>query len=399
MNVSRPGRVDPNQTRMLLEELIRIDSVNPGSDPSRKGEAEIARWIGTYLERLGLEIRFQEVEPGRPNVIARLRGSGGGSSLMLNGHIDTVGIGKMEIPPFEPVFRDGKVYGRGSFDMKGGIAAIMMCAQSLVERKERLKGDLILTLVMDEEYANVGTDAVVREYKADGAIVCEPTYMEIGVAHKGWGWERIDVYGKAAHGSMPELGVDAIVKAGKVLVAIDGLGRRLMAGTSHPLLGVPSIHGGRIAGGSHELNTYPAHCVIELERRTLPGETKETVTGEIEAILEAFRTEDPQFKADYDLFIYRPALETPSDSPVVRSLATSFEAYCGKSPRLTGFSGWADSATLSEAGIPAVLFGPAGEGAHAPVEWVDFQSVVDTAEILIDTAIDFCGSAEDSGLI
>jgi acetylornithine deacetylase len=219
--------IDSGELLANLQKLIAIDSVNPSLVPGGKGEREIAGYIGAYLAALGLQVRYQEIAAGRVNVIATLKGEGGGPTLILNGHTDTVGLDKMAISPLDPVYRDGKVYGRGSLDMKGGLAAAIAAVRAVAAAGARLRGDVILACVADEEYASIGTEALVREYTADAAIVCEPSGLGIGIAHKGFAWADIDVHGRAAHGSKPELGIDAIVKAGKVLVGLETLGQKL----------------------------------------------------------------------------------------------------------------------------------------------------------------------------
>jgi acetylornithine deacetylase len=204
----------------LLQELVQINSVNPSLSNTGEGEGKIARYIGEYLDKLGLEIHYQELEQNRVNVIGILKGTGAGKSLILNGHTDTVSIGQMEIDPFKPKQKNGKMYGRGALDMKSGVAAQIMAIQSLIEAGITLKGDVILTFVADEEYASIGTEAVLKDYSADAAIICEPTNLDIIIAHKGFIWTKIEIFGRAAHGSMPDKGIDAIIKAGKVLTAI-----------------------------------------------------------------------------------------------------------------------------------------------------------------------------------
>jgi acetylornithine deacetylase len=373
----------------LLQDLIQIESVNPSLASKGTGEAAIARYISDYLNNLGLEVRFQEIEKNRVNVIGILKGSGGGSSLMLNGHTDTVSADNMEIDPFAAEEKDGKIYGRGALDMKAGVAALIMAVQSIIEDGIKLKGDVILTLVADEEYASIGTEAVVDEYTADAAIICEPTDLDIVIAHKGFAWTKIEIFGHAAHGSLPHRGVDAIVKAGKVLAAIDELGKTDLKQKTHPLLGSASIHASLIKGGT-ELSTYPDYCKIELERRNLPGEDRKRVTEEMQELLQNIQLQDDQFKADLDVFFLRPAFEISPDQPIVQTVSRAFESICHRAPKYEGMWGWLDSAILAQAGIPTVIFGPSGEGAHAAVENVDVQSIITTTQVLVQSIIDFC---------
>ncbi|HET9920604.1 MAG TPA: M20/M25/M40 family metallo-hydrolase, partial [Ktedonobacteraceae bacterium] len=250
----------------LLRQLVAIDSINPDLVPGGAGEGEIARFVANWLEQAGLEVTIEEAAPQRPNVIAVARGSGGGRSLLLNAHMDTVGVAGME-RPHEPYIEENRLYGRGAYDMKGGLAAILVAGAAAKQRD--LRGDVIVTAVCDEEYASIGTASVVKNWRADAAIVTEPTELDICVAHKGFCWLDIETTGVAAHGSLPELGVDAIAKMGKVLVALEALDRSLRAAPSHPLLGSGSLHASLIAGGQ-ELSSYPERCLLNVERRTVP---------------------------------------------------------------------------------------------------------------------------------
>ncbi|HLQ30469.1 MAG TPA: M20/M25/M40 family metallo-hydrolase, partial [Ktedonobacteraceae bacterium] len=269
-----------SETSELLRQLVAINSINPDLVPDGPGEAEIARFVASWLESAGLEIELDEPEPGRPNVIGIVRGSGGGRSLILNAHMDTVGVAGM-VRPHEPLITGNRLYGRGAFDMKGGLASIMVAAARA--KALNLRGDVILTAVSDEEYASIGTASVVNRWRAGAAIVTEPTGLDVCVAHKGFVWLAIETIGTAAHGSLPELGVDAIVKMGKILVELEELDRFLRAHLSHPLLKSGSVHASLIEGGL-ELSMYPDHCKLGVERRTVPGETQESVEAEIQAI-------------------------------------------------------------------------------------------------------------------
>lgn len=365
----------------LLQQLIRIKSVNPGLVPSGNGEADIAEWIGSYLADMGLEVKYQELGPARKNVIGVLKGVGGGKSLMLNGHIDTVDTRGMDIDPLDPVYRDGKVYGRGSYDMKGGVAAMIEAVHSVALSGDRLKGDVLVTCVADEEYASAGTEAVVREFSADSAVVCEPTGLDVCVAHKGFAWIKVDVVGKAAHGSLPSEGVDAIMGAAKFLCEVDRYSREILFAKEHPLLGPPSIHGSLIEGGSN-LSTYPSHCAVQLERRTIPKETRQSVVDELNAVIAEVKEKDPRFHAVADVFFYRTPFEVAAGEPVVKAVRKALCAELGREPSYCGTAAWLDSSVLQEAGIPTVIVGPDGEGAHSAVEFVDFDSVVKTARTL-----------------
>ncbi len=373
----------------LMQELIQINSVNPLLSSNGVGEADISRYIGGYLKKLGLTVRYQEIQKNRVNVIGILKGTGGGQTLMLNGHTDTVSVENMTVDPFDARIKEGKIYGRGALDMKAGVAAQISAIQTLIESGSKLKGDVILALVADEEYASIGTEAIVNEYDADAAIICEPTDLEIVIAHKGFAWIKIEIFGRAAHGSLPHRGIDAIVKAGKLLTAIENYAKTNLSRKSHPLLGSPSIHASLIRGGT-ELSTYPDYCKVELERRNLPGENRLMVKQEIQKLLQDIQTRDDQFKADFDVFFFRPAFEISREQPIVQSVSRAFESIYNRTPKFEGMWAWLDSAILAQAGIPTVIFGPSGDGEHAAVEYVDVDSVITTTNVLVQTILDFC---------
>jgi acetylornithine deacetylase len=370
----------------LLRHLVAIDSINPDLVPGGSGEDKIAHFIASWFEQAGLEVIWDEPVPGRPNVIAVARGTGGGRSLLLNAHMDTVGVVGME-KPHDPFIQDNRLYGRGAYDMKGGLAAIM--AAGADAKKRRLRGDVIVTAVADEEYGSIGTASIVKHWRADAAIVTEPTELNICTAHKGFVWLDVETEGVAAHGSRPDLGVDAIVKMGKVLVGLDELDRSLRANTSHRLLGGGSVHASLIEGGQ-ELSSYPKSCFLSVERRTVPGETLQKVEAEIPGIFNQIATSDPTFKATVKTGMVREPFEIALDEPIVQTLLRKATAILGQAPVEIGQTGWMDSALLSAAGIPTVIFGPGGEGAHAVVEWSNLEHVERCAEILAAVAEEFC---------
>lgn len=375
----------------LLSDLIRIKSVNPSLVPGGNGEADVARYLGDYMRHMGLSVRYQALGPGRANVIGVLKGTGGGKSLMLNGHIDTVSTDGMDIDPLLPRLADGKVYGRGSCDMKGGVAAMVEAVDAVRRSGAALRGDVIVTCVGDEEYASVGTEAVVKEkeLRADAAINCEPTGLDLVVAHKGFAWVRATVDGKAAHGSLPSEGVDAIVKAGHLLVEVEDMASQALSKKVHPLVGAASIHASLISGGT-ELSTYPVKCVVELERRTIPGEDRDTVVREMDDLVRRLASRDPAFRAKCEVFFYRPPFEVSPEEGIVRTLRQASIEATGREPKFCGTPAWLDSAILKDAGIPTAVFGPTGAGAHSAVEWVDFDSVVDASKVLARAIARFC---------
>ena len=350
----------------LLSDLVAIDSVNPSLVPGAAGESRIADAIETHMRAVGLDVYRQHVAPGRPNVVGVLEGSEHGRSLMFCGHIDTVGVAGME-SPFTPVIRDGRLYGRGAQDMKAGVAA-MIDAARVAKAAGFRRGRLIIAAVVDEEYASIGADALVREWKADAAVVTEPTDLQIGIGHKGFAWATIESCGRTAHGSRPTDGRDAILRMGRVLTRLEQLDRDLQSRKPHPLLGTGSLHASIIEGG-RELSSYPDLCRLQLERRTVPGETVDTFAREMRDLLGQLSEDDREFEASVRVMFSRPPYELPSSHELPRALESAARTAGARSPAV-GMSFWTDAAILGAAGIPSVLFGPGGAGLHSLEEYV-----------------------------
>jgi acetylornithine deacetylase len=353
----------------LASRLVAIDSVNPALVSGGAGERAAAAYVADWCSERGLEVDV--VGDERPSVIARRRGSGGGRSLLLNGHLDTVGVAGMTAP-FEPRVEDGRLYGRGAYDMKGALAAVLVAAAETTG----LRGDVIVTAVADEELASVGTEAVLERVHADAAIVVEPTELEVAVAHRGFVGFEVETAGVAAHGSRPDLGEDAIVKMGPILVALEQLDTRLQNGRRHPLTGTGAIHASMIEGGQ-EMSSFPARCVLLGERRTIPGESVGDVERELHELAGA---------AAVRIVASREPFEAPVDDPFVDLVRRAADVG-----NVVGAPFWTDAALVAEVGIPTVLFGPAGEGAHAEVEWVDLASLERLREVVVQVAIEWCG--------
>ena len=370
---------------------MSIDSRNPTLVPGAPGEGPIAARVAGILESLGLAVGIVEPEPGRPSVIGRRVGSGGGRSLMLNGHIDTVGVDDM-LRPFEPRIEAGRLYGRGAYDMKGSIAACLAAAKALGDAGVALAGDLVIAAVADEEVASLGTSAVIDRAPTDGAIVTEPTELAVCLAHKGFAWIEIEVEGRAAHGSRPDLGIDANLAMGRVLAEVAELERELAGRTAHPRVGPPSLHVGTLSGGTG-WSTYAARATAGVERRTIPGETAEGALAEIEDRLARLRADGSSLRAAARVTLAREPFEADADGPLVRALALAAGEALGRDPDRIGVSYWMDAALLGAAGIETAVFGPAGAGAHEVEEWVDLASVERTAETLARAAIGYCGKA------
>ena len=374
------GRDTAVTATALLQQLVAIDSVNPTIVAGGSGEAEIAAFVARWLERAGLDVALQEAAPGRPNVIGRARGSRPGATLVFNAHMDTVGVAGMS-DPHRPRIEGDRLYGRGAYDMKAGLAAIMLVGAAAIE--ERFAGEVVVTAVADEEAFSIGTERLVRDLRADAAIVTEPTALDIVVAHKGFAWAEVETHGFAAHGSRYDLGVDAIAKMGEVLRRLGDLEERLAASpTRHPLLGRGSVHSSTITGGQ-EISSYPESCRLALERRTLPGE--DGVAAEIASLADGL---DGEARVTF----VRQPLETSPDARIVLTLTAAATA-AGRTPDLVGEHGWADAGLFGAAGIPACLYGPGGAGAHEVVEWADLRQLEQAVTVLQTTARDFCSAA------
>ncbi len=381
-------RVDSEWLFETLAGMIQINSVNPTLTPGGAGEAEIAEYVAGAMALPGVRVEKFEPEPGRISVLATLPGSGGGRSLMLNGHIDTVAVDGME-EPFSGAIRDGKMYGRGGFDMKGAVAACMSALRTIALSGTRLRGDVMVAAVADEEYGSLGTADLITRVKPTAAVVTEPTNLQVCLAHKGYLWIEVVTHGKAAHGSKFMLGVDANMRMGRFLAELDKLEKELLLRPPHPLVGPPSLHAALLQGGEG-LSTYSSKCTLQIERRTIPGETETQAVAEIQAIVDRLGAADASFSATVRCFFARDPFEVARDAAIVRAVARATTNLVGKEPSFFGDTPWMDSALLSAAGTETVVFGPGGGGAHASVEWVELDTVAKTAQVLVDTAIDYC---------
>jgi len=381
--------IDRNFIIKILSDLVRINSINPNLSAEGKGEAEIGAYIAEVLELFGLNVNTYEFQPGRFNVVGLLKGGGKGHSLLLNAHMDTVGVDGMVIDPFDPRLKDGRLYGRGAQDMKGSLAAMIGVVKALVDAGIKLGGDLLVTAVADEEYASIGMEDLVKRVSADAAIVTEPTDLTIGRAHRGFIWYDVETFGRAAHGSRYQEGIDANIRMGRFLAGLDDLERALRNRTPHPLVGPPSLHAARLQGGT-EISIYAAHCLLQIERRTIPGETGLQTTAELQDIIDLLASQDSTFKASLTPTFYREPFEINLDAPIIQVLERAAAQRTGCLPAHTGQSFWTDAALLAGAGIQTVLFGPKGHGLHSESEWVDIESVLELASILVDTTRDYC---------
>lgn len=365
-------------TAALLQRLVRINTVNPALTPGAPGEPAVVQLLADTLRALPVELHILEGTPGRPTLVATKRGTGGGRSLLFNAHSDTVGVEGMA-EPFSGRIENGRLYGRGSYDMKGGLAAAVE-AFAVIARGPDLRGDLVLAAVADEEFGSLGTEELLRFVKTDAAIVTEPTALDLCVAHKGFAWVEITVRGRAAHGSRPDLGEDANLEMGRVLHRLGVLAEQLQARSAHSLLGPPSLHAATLHGGT-AWSTYSAECTAQIERRLLPGETAAAAFEELAAVAAPHSAR---------LVFHREPFETSSDSNFANLVSEGIRAETGRPPRVIGQTPWFDAALLARAGIETMILGHDGAGAHEAEEWADLASLDRLTRILIQVANRWC---------
>ena len=373
-------RVFPLDPVALTEALVAIDSRNPSLVPDGPGEAACAHFLADVLAGWGFTVALQTVAPGRLNVVARC-GPTGASPLVLNGHLDVVGVDDMTHAPFVPTHRNGSLYARGATDMKGGIAAMCVAAARAAQAGP-LASELIIAAVCDEEFASIGTAHLLATgLRADAAIVTEPTRLAIVPAHKGFAWFEVVVRGRAAHGSRYDVGRDANRLAARVMQAIDRYEQEVLTTRTHPLLGRASIHVPMVAGGTG-WSTYAADCTIRLERRTLPGETAELVRAEIDTVLSALRAEDPSLDVAVVQHGAQPPLAIDPTHPLVHQLVEGAQSE-GLTGEIDGLFCWTDAALFAAVGIPAVCFGPGDIArAHSATEWVELAQLQQATDVL-----------------
>jgi acetylornithine deacetylase len=370
----------------LLVELVSCDSTNPDLVPGGAGEGGVAAIVARVLEEIGLEVSVEEVRPGRPNVIGRLRGTGGGRTLMLCGHTDVVAA---DAEMFAPRIENGILYGRGASDMKGGLASAICAARRVAQLPDRLQGDLVIAAVIDEEWGSLGAFHVAEHHQADAVILPEYTQLEVTTEHGGFAWYEIVSRGPEVAGIEADRGVDAIALLAPVLSGILELDERLAAGERKPY-GRGSIHASTIAGGTM-YPAYPSEVKLAVERCTIPGETIAQAQAEIDGLLERARQADPRLDATLTTEIAREAVILDPDGAIVPLLTRVAAEVTGRTPAHQGDMGWMDSGVLVQAGFPCATYGPKGGLEHGPDEWVDLESVAVCADVLAATARAFCG--------
>lgn len=386
-------KIPRGDARALTRALVAIDSRNPSLAGDGPGEADVARRLAGVLTDWGFTVDLLESAPGRPNVVARIGGGHGGRSLMLNGHLDTVGVDGMTHAPWALEERDGRLYGRGATDMKAGVASMCAAAALAADAPDGLGGEVIIAAVADEEYASDGTRVLIESgVTAHAAIVTEPTRLAICPAHRGFAWLDVAVHGRAAHGSRYDIGVDAVSHAALLLAELDHYQRTTLSenGRTHPLLGRASVHAGVIAGGSG-ISTYPERCDLSLERRTLPGESGAAFAIEVHDACERVRAREPRFRAEILPGLIREPNDVAADHAIVTALADACRAR-GEPATVEGLSCWTDAALLTAAGIPAICYGPGDIAlAHAAEEYVVLEEIDRCTAVLTDLVTAWCG--------
>lgn len=382
--------IRPGDARALTEMLVRVDSRNPTLVPGAPGEAGCAHVLAEVLGGWGFRLEWQDVRDGRANLLARIGAPRPDAPvLMFNGHLDVVGVEGMTHAPFASVIEGDRLYGRGSCDMKSGIAAMSVAAWQAAQRG--IGGEIIVAAVVDEEFESLGTRAMLeRGTRADVAVVTEPTRLAICPAHRGFVWLEFSFTGRAAHGSRYDIGIDAIRHATLVMTALDRLQNEVLITRTHPLLGRASLHASTIAGGVG-WSTYPEHCALRVERRTVPGETTASVLGEVEGLLATLRESEPQLQVTVRVDTAQGPSDVAVDAPVVQRLSAAHAAVRGFAPSIEGLSAWTDAALLNDAGIPTVCFGPGDIAlAHAATEYVALPEIDTATAVLTAFALDWC---------
>jgi acetylornithine deacetylase len=370
--------VDPTTITTLAAELVRTESVNPALAAGGSGERACAEVVRNWAKGRGLAVQLDEYAPGRANVVVRAGRQADARSLLVLGHLDTVGTAAMR-EPLDGTVRDGRLHGRGAYDMKGALAAALAAAAEL--ERDGFAGNFKDACVGDVAHDSSGAERLLATGERPGfVVVAEPTDERLCVAHRGFAGFEIVTRGRAAHGSRPDLGIDAIAAMGTVLTRLEAHAAELLRRDPHPLLGTPSLHASLISGGQ-EFSSYPDRCVLQGERRTLPGETDDEVAAELAALTAGV-------DAEARLVFSRPTLELDPAHELPRTLAAA-----AGTDAFEGVAFWTDGALYAARGLPVVVYGPRGAGAHAAEEWVEVESLVRCSEVYAETARRLAGAA------
>lgn len=387
-------KVNDDELYGIASDLVKIPSYTGLENQEKK----VADYIYEFFKKRKIEVKSYQVLEGRPNIVAIIRGTGKGKSLMLSGHMDTVPPYKMKINPFSGEIKNEKLYGRGSCDMKGALACMMSAMAAIKKSGEKLLGNLVFTAVINEEQKSEGTEFLVKNGPyTEAAIVGEPTNLNIAAGHRGLEWFEIDIIGKTTHGGTPSEGVNAISKAAKLISRIETDLIPKFKDRKHPLIGEPLLNFGVIKGGDQP-SSVAGRCSIYIDRRWTPSESFDLIVNEFKSIFNDLKKEDSSFNAeihryfkDSDMMLHKP-LEIDMKHPIILSLGKNIRKSTGKSPKIVSFPAWTDASLLSNFGnIPSVVFGPGYlKDAHSDVEFVDLHQLKKAYEIYTLTSIDFC---------
>jgi acetylornithine deacetylase/succinyl-diaminopimelate desuccinylase-like protein len=383
--------ITEDAAKALLADLVRIESVTPWLIPDGSGERGVAQAMAAWVSDLPVEASIEEIQPGRVNLVVRLPGTGGGLTLGINAHADTVGYANWADRALSPVTDGDRMIGLGVADDKSGCAAALLALRSLVESGTRLRGDLLVACVADEEGVSIGTEDLVERYAMDASVVIEPDGLPNAIVeHQGFGWIDVIVYGRAAHGSAPEQGIDAIVHMGEVVRRLDRVDREVYAGTSGSRNGKTVFHTGTIEGGT-DYATYPSRAVLGIEIGTQPGEHLSDRVREIEAIFAELSEELAGFRGEVVVKLDREPFRAEGHEELLSALDAAATDVIGRPFDQQGLNAWTDAGLMQAAGIPTVLIGSAGGNFHAPDEWASISELAQLANIVDGAARRFCG--------
>lgn len=385
----------------LAAELVGVDSVNPGLVPGAAGESDLVDLLSARLAAGGFVVERVEAAgaDSRPSLIATHTGTGGGRRVVLNGHLDTVGVAGMSDPFVAKIVGDrrtGRLYGRGACDMKAGVAAMVVAAETVAAAGGQ--GDVVLALVADEEHASCGTEAVLERLAGrlpDVCLVGEPTWLDFAAAHRGYAVIEVEFAGVPAHSAQPELGVNAVAHLGRLLAAVAARGAELASGPGHPIAGCGSMIATVVSGGSSPF-LIPATASAVIERRTVPGEPLDSGIAEVQRMLAAMKLNDPSVNATASVVLCRDAWQFDARAEAGMELSQALSGALGvasdRIPAQVAFPYWMESALWEAAGVSTVVCGPAGGGLHALEEWVELDQVRTYAQSLVAAVQAFCGS-------
>ncbi len=384
--------VTPESVTTLLSHLVKIESVTPWLIPDGSGERAIGDAMAVWLADLPVEVTFDELRPGRGNLIARLRGTGGGPTLCVNAHADTVGYANWADRALEPWMDGDRMYGLGVADDKSGCVAALLALREIAESGVKMRGDLLLAMVADEEGVSIGTEDLVQRYEIDASIVVEPDALpQIVVEHQGFGWIDVIVHGKAAHGSAPQDGIDAIVHMAEVVRRLNNRDREVFSKTADLRNGRTVFHTGTLHAGT-DYATYPSRAVLGIEIGTQPGEHLSDRVREIEETFAEVARERPDFRGEVVVQLDREPFVAEGHEELLAALDVSATEVIGRPFEPIGLNAWTDAALMQAAGIPTVLLGSAGGNYHAPDEWASISELVSLTRILSDAIPRFCGT-------